>query len=172
MGFFNDISKINIIYIFLLYIIKISCNSKSLIKLNKISEITIKTKCSGNCTIISSSYSGILPNYFIYQGISQNFTNDYINLNPGINEITFVWNEEITSCQNMFYCTNIIEADLSKFNMSLITDSSYMFYACSFLTSINLNNVNASSLHNMDNMFRCCHTLKLLNLKTLGFIIN
>ena len=92
MGFFNYNSKINKIYIFLLYIIIISCNSKLLIKLNKISEITIKTQCSGNCYIISSSYTGILPNYFIYQGNSKIFTNKTINLNIGINEITFVWN--------------------------------------------------------------------------------
>ena len=60
--------------------------------------------------------------------------------------------------------TNIIKADLSKFDSSSITNMRYMFYGCRSLISINLNNINTNNVDTMNGMFDLCTSLPSLNL--------
>jgi len=58
-----------------------------------------------------------------------------------------------------FADSNLKNIDLSSFDVSEVTDMSYMFYATS-LESINLSGWNASKCTNMKGMFLNCSELK------------
>lgn len=61
---------------------------------------------------------------------------------------------------------NIIEADLSKFDASSVTNMYRMFCSCHYLTSINLSNFNTSKSVNMRSMFSECYSMTSLDLKS------
>ena len=87
------------------------------------------------------------------------------NLIEPLNNITIIWNSQITDCNKMFVgLTKIIYIDLSSFDTSSVTDMNDMFLGCSSLTSINLNKLKTSKVTNMADMFNGCNSLISLNL--------
>ena len=138
------------------------------------SQITISISGGGRQKILSDSTGCLglpsnfisLPDIIIVNGENQTKVEKYVyNLSNGINNITMIWNYQVTNCSNMFAdLTNIINVDLSKFDSSGVTDMKCMFFKCSSLTSINLINFNTSLVKSMKGMFQDCYKLKSLNL--------
>ena len=87
------------------------------------------------------------------------------NIIIGYNNITLIYNRQITSCVFMFKkLDNIIKADLSKFDASKVSSMNSMFNGCCNLEEVNFGNINTSSVKNMGFLFYNCTKLKYLNL--------
>ena len=175
------LNKSNFLNIYLLYIYNIinflivnffllffpSCltNNLDIIRLNSLSEISLTINGIGNQSILSNDFTTI-PNQIFVNGILQNTTGKIVyNLQNNINNITIIWNDQLTSCSSMFYnLTNILKADLSKFDSSKVIKMNNMFCCCKSLTSLNLSNLNTSIVTNMNSMFRECILLTSINL--------
>ena len=71
----------------------------------------------------------------------------------------------IYNAANMFsYCESLTSIDLSKFDISAISDTSGMFRGCHSLISLDLQNFVNSNLHYCQNMFNDCPNLIYVNL--------
>ena len=82
-----------------------------------------------------------------------------------INNITLIFNTQITSCKNMFKSLeNITEIDLSNLNTSQVTSMESMFNGCKKLSKIIFGNINTSAVTNMYSLFTSCEKLKSLDL--------
>ena len=153
--------------LFILYKLIIISVSMNLTKLSTVyNYILLKTLYAGPQNIMSPEYSGTLPDKIYLDNIfiTGTPTNNIEIINPG-SIIKLEWVDNLLSCKNMFKdLANITEIDLSNFDTSLITDTSYMFSHCYSLTSINLNNFDSSSVNNMAGMFRYCINLLSINL--------
>ena len=116
-------------------------------------------------------------NYFLnnafYKNPSKVFVNDNqidsninpYNFNNGLNNVTIKFDDDITSCKNMFSgLNNIIEIDLSNFDTSKVTDMDSMFYKCTNLEKINFGNINTSLVKNMRYLFHYCYKLSSIDL--------
>jgi len=69
-----------------------------------------------------------------------------------------------TQMIGMFYgCKNLIELDLSNFNISSATSIDHMFHLCYKLISLDLSNLNTSSVTSMFCLFNACTNLISLN---------
>ena len=67
----------------------------------------------------------------INNDVTQNYSDKIINLVEEINNITLKWESEITTCSHMFYgLSNIINIDLSNFDISKVTNMKNMFNGC------------------------------------------
>ena len=147
------------------------CNQKNI--LFKFSEITLKTKGTGNIKLLSEKFLNEYTPYKLYLDDSlldividkngYNFDSNYLGT---INTFRIIWNVTILKTDSMFNgCNNIIELDLSKFNTSLVNDMSYMFQNCKSLTSLNISNFDASLVNDMSYMFYNCSSLISLGLE-------
>ena len=126
-------------------------------------EIIIKIKGTGDQPIIVNCLQN--PEIYI-NNVSQSDSHTVYNLQTEPNEIKLVWNSPLNSCNSMFIgLNNIIEADLSKFDASQVTDMAHMFQDCTSLTSINLKVLNTSSVTDLSDMFFHCYELKELDLR-------
>ena len=96
--------------------------------------------------------------------------NCLINLNnEGNITIKMIWNTQLSTCKGMFEgFTNIINIDLSKFDSSLVTDMSDMFYECNTLKSIKFGNFNTSLVATMRGLFTRCKSLESLDLSSFN----
>ena len=73
------------------------------------------------------------------------------------------------SLANLFRdCVNMTECDLSGFDMSNASDTSFMFKGCSSLTKLDLSNANTGRVTNMESMFEGCTKLESLNVNSLN----
>ena len=139
--------------------------------LYKESIVKLVLKPGNNQNILSSSYYGTLPNQIIVNGhnlspISKTINNYLDSVN--YNNITLVWTNRLSSCENMFNSmTNIISLDMSKFDFSNVNSMAYMFNGCSSLKYLNLDNIKTSSVTAMYNLFTGCSSLTYLNLYSL-----
>ena len=142
-------------------------------KENYISKVTILIEGKGYQQILSNSTDCVyessnntkLPDILFINGIKQISINRYMVLDSETNNVTMIWNQPVTNCNNMFKdLINITYIDLSQFDSSQVTDMKCMFCNCTNLTSINLDNFNTSSVTNMKLMFRDCKKLKTLDL--------
>ena len=121
------------------------------IEINFLNEIKIKIKGEETQNILNREFYPP-PDEITVNGENSNILseNKITNLNNRENIIIMKWNSKITIATNMFSgLDNLIEVDLSNFDMSEIEKTNYMFSECAFLASINLNNLNAPLLTNM-----------------------
>ena len=85
------------------------------------------------------------------------------------NTVELIWNEEIKSCENMFWgCTNITEINLSNFITTQVISMSYMFYSCTSLVKLELTNIDTSNVIYMAYMFARCLLLNSLDLSNFN----
>ena len=156
----NNISSILLLYFFLLLLFPSLSKETNVLTFSN--EIIIKIKGTGNQRIIDVRVEAPSQIYLNNKPQSDLY-NVYLEEEP--NEIRIVWNSPIKSCNFMFYeFYNIIEADLSKFDASQVTEMSNMFKSCTSLTSVNLNISNTSSVTDLSYMFYDCTSLKELDL--------
>ena len=130
----------------------------------KASEIKLVISGQGNQTIINESF---------YKGPSQIYVNDilredckyFCQLSDNKSNITIIFDEDITSCEKMFYgLDNLIEIDLSNFDNSKVTTMKSMFRECKNLININFGEINTSSVQDMSYLFEQCIHLKSIDL--------
>ena len=102
-----------------------------------------------------------------YKEKKLNFCEKYKFPKPGKNIIKIIFKKPITNSSWLFYkCSYIISIDLSHFNSINITSMYCMFNSCSALKSLNLTNFNTSNVEDMSSMFLNCSSLESLNLST------
>ena len=112
--------------------------------------------------ILSESFyeypSQVIVNDILSKSCKKNCTM-HCDLN---NNVTLIFDREITSCANMFSgLKNIKEIDLSNFDTSKVTDMNSMFKECTNLEKINFGNINTSLVKDMNNLFLSCENLIL-----------
>jgi len=165
-------------------------------KIDSLNEITIKIKGKGEQNVLNSQFI-FKPNEILLNGNPTIFDEEnkiYILENEENEEnlITLKWDTKLIICQEMFRdLNNIIEIDLSNFDMSEIIsmgnmfgncskvkniiiknkfgmfkllDTSNMFYNCISLRYLDLSDFNTSLVTNMALMFRDCISLTSINL--------
>ncbi len=104
--------------------------------------------------------SNIEPSEVLVNGIRNESCKKTCNLTGDKNNITLIYEDQITYCINMFReLTNVIEVDLSNFDTSELISMKNMFLNCMYLESINFTGVDTSLVTNMESMF--CNSYKL-----------
>ena len=130
----------------LLFILS-QCKQEKL--LYKLSEISLQIKETGNINIFSKDYfKRYKPYEIIINGSNANeIKYKYYFNDSGSFKVNIKWNIIIEDTFKMFQnCYNITKIDLTKFETSQITNTSYMFYGCSSLNSIVLSNFDSSKV--------------------------
>ena len=129
------------------------------------SEIYLTINGNGNQNVLSSSFY-IDPSDVIVNGVSKKgVCNKICELEDDVNSITLVFEEDITTCENMFNgLSNIKEINLSNFDTSKVTSMESMFDSCINLEKIIFGNINTSSVNNMIRVFASCQSLKSVDL--------
>ena len=130
-----------IIFIFLLNFVLINTirdkPTRNLI--NFYSEIRLVVKGKGEQNFLSENYGDIRPFEIVLNGKTK--IDETFDLGEDKNNITLKFDEDIEDCEEMFsYLENILEIDLSNFDMSHVTNMLSMFDSCSNLENINLTN--------------------------------
>ena len=75
----------------------------------------------------------------------------------------------VTDMSYMFFaCIALTELNLSSFDTSLVTDMSWMFYSCSALTELDLSSFNTTNVTSMSQMFSYCSALTELDLSSFN----
>ena len=135
------------------------------------SYIFLKVIGNGNINIYNQDFCGPKPNIVSINNIinltdsQTNYHYNFVNSENDVNNITLIWNISLTTTNYLFsICRNIIEMDLSYFDLSQVKDTDEMFYECSKLISLNLSNINTPSICSMLRMFSGCSSLISLDL--------
>ena len=128
------------------------------------SEIHLTIQGSGSKQILSETYY-LEPNEVSVNGINRNDCKKSCELTDEINNIVLYFDDEITSCENMF-CESydITEIDLSKFYTEKVDNMANMFKYCYNLGKINFGNMDTSKVTNMEGLFFSCVSLKSFDL--------
>ena len=118
--------------------------------------ITLKINKKGNISIFYSGeksnsecnyndYERIVPDMVKINGINQTKISAKYYFNTTENIVELMWKNNLENIGCLFYyCTDIIELDLSKFNTTQVISMNYMFYECNSLKFLNLSNFNTS----------------------------
>ena len=142
---------------------------------SKYFNITLKINKIGNISIF---YGGneqnmcneiLLPDIVEINGINQSIITNYYYFNRTENIIKLKWENKLNNTNCLFYkCFDIIDIDLSQFDLSKVTSMDYMFYGCSSLISLTFPNINISQPTSMNYMFFACHSLISLDLSSFN----
>ena len=165
-----QIKLINMLMIYIIFSgLIVECNKRKLQE--GLSFITLKTKGSGCINIFDTYFSPRPFNIYMNGNKTEKIKNSYYlnDFGDNINIFKLIWNTSIQSTYNMFYyCTNIIEIDLSNFDTSRVTNMDSMFKGCFLLSSLNLSNLDTSQVTNMNSMFSRCSSLSELILSNFN----
>ena len=110
------------------------------------------------------------PNEVFVNGNKDDRCRQTCDLTPGRNDVIIKFNDQLTSCNQMFQSINeILEVDLSYFDASQVLDMGHMFHGCTNLAKVNFgDNIDTSKVTNMGQFFEHCHTLTSINLSKLN----
>ena len=127
------------------------------------SEIHLITQGKGTQNILNNAFE-FDPSEVIVNGYLNNSCKKTCYLTDDINNITLKFSELINSCEKMFKgLENILEIDLSYFDVSQVTSMHEMFKGCSYLVNVILSNSNTYKLNNISSMFYSCKSLETIN---------
>ena len=87
---------------------------------------------------------------------------------PGIQTIKYIFKNNLTKIDYMFYECMLIHIDLSNFNSKNVTNMRSMFQGCNGLVSINFSNFNTQNVTNMSYLFEYCESLLSLDLSSFN----
>ena len=159
INFFNQ----NII-IFRLYFLIILLYFNFISSVLTRSEIYLTIEGKGNQSILNDTFYKE-PSQVLVEGKGDNSCKKTCNLINDLNNITLIFDEEINSCENMFYgLNNLIMIDLSKFNTSKVKNMNSMFYGCTSLIKITFGNIVTNSVEDMTSLFEKCANLTFIDL--------
>ena len=157
--------KIIIIYLIFLSLF-IETNQRNL--QSKFSIISLKTYGTGNIKLFNpNNNNNNNPNQMLINDINKTVYKIYYfnDLEGNENNVTLIWNEDPVITSQMFAnCPNIIEIDLTNFNISNLENMANMFRNCSALRKINFPNLPASKITTMGSSFKGCSSLISLDL--------
>ena len=169
-----------LIKFFLIYnlLFQIACKrskiytKKRLTDLSSLNEIFIKINGSGTQKILNSDYI-YKPSQVYVQGNSTSYLVDDYNRITGLqnneNTIIMKWDDKLQNCSYMFSeLNNIIEVDLSKFDISEVRIAEFMFSDCVNLKKIIFNNNNSFIVNEITYMFCNCQSLDSLDLSSFN----
>ena len=109
------------------------------------------------------------PDEIYINEINQSTIKSSYNFTESENYIKLVWKKNIKTTKCLFYrCSKINEINFTNFDLSEVTDMSYMFESCSSLISIDLSNFDASQVTNMAYIFHTCSSLISLDLSNFN----
>ena len=127
------------------------------------SVVTLRYNKTGPVRILNEQFSEKPNRVYINDTLLDEFSY-IIYLDNETNPVRLEWDNQLTTCKNMFKdLIEIAVIDLSGFDSSLVTDMSYMFYNCSTLIEVNLTGFKTSKVTNMAGMFGHLHYLKKVN---------
>ena len=127
------------------------------------SVVTLRYNKTGPVRILNGQFSEKPNRVYINDTLLDEFSY-IIYLENETNPVRLEWDNQLTTCKNMFKdLREIAVIDLSGFDSSLVTDMSYMFYNCSTLIEVNLTGFKTSKVTNMAGMFGHLHYLKKVN---------
>ena len=132
-------------------------------------EISLKIQGTGDQFIVNENYP-LCPDEIYLNSDTTNLQSGGIkkvNIPEGteLNTIKLVFNGQITSLYQIFYgLVNLIEADLSNLDGSLVVNMQSMFYGSTSIKSIYFGNFNTSLVQLMDYMFYNCSSLIYVDL--------
>ena len=138
----------------------------SYISIDKVlsSEISLTILKTGTTPIINPYFSP-LPNSVLVNGKLWEDCKPSCYLGPQKSYIKLQFNDDITSCENMFNGLSYIdEIDLSGFDFSHVISMKSMFQGCSNLKFIEFGNIDTSRVENMDMTFQNCTGLTSIDL--------
>ena len=128
------------------------------------SKIKLIIKGNGNQAFLNETFYKE-PSKIIVNNIIRRDCKKFCNLESYTSNIILEFNDNITSCENMFNgLRNLKEIDLSKFDFSYVTSIKSMYKDCINLIKINFGNIKTSSINNMDSLFKNCYKLTLIDL--------
>ena len=156
-----------IIKILLFFMPILNCNQRQL--LAKSSNINLKTKGKYYTKILSDPFYRDNQNMLneVYVNDEKTPKKNHFDSKKDINNVSLIWNDYLTSINDMFYgCNKIIEIDLSSFDTSKVINMNKMFYGCSSLTSIDLSNLDTGNVKDMSNMFYNCKKITEIDLSS------
>ena len=131
--------------------------------INFSSEIHLLIKGNGTQKLLNESFY-LKPTEIIVNGINIDSNITSYEFEYEENNVTLIYNDTLNSTQSMFFgMDNLIEADLSLFDFSLVTTMENMFRHCYNITKINFGNINTSSVVHMGRLFSCCKKLESLD---------
>ena len=145
----------------------LNCNQRQLQV--KSSNIKLKTNEKGYTRILSDSFYKNNKNILneVYVNDVKIINNNHFDSKKDINNVLLIWNDYLTSLNDMFNgCNKIIEIDLSSFDTSKVINMNKMFCGCSSLTSLDLSNLKTSNVKDMSNMFYNCKKITEINLSS------
>ena len=132
------------------------------------SEIHLIIQGNGNQNILNNDFI-YEPSEVIVNGYSNNSCKKKCYFLENINNITLKFSEQIDSLECMFKgLENILEIDLSNFDVSQVTRMQEMFRDCSNLVSVILSNYNTYNLNNISHMFYNCFNLETINFGSIN----
>ena len=128
------------------------------------SEIKLVIKGSGYSQFLSDDFN-TEPDEVIINGEINDSCKKNCIFDNDLNNVTIKFNNQITSCENMFYgLINITEIDLSNFDASHVESMAFMFSQCLGLEKINFGEIDTSSVTLMNNLFQNCTKLTSIDL--------
>ena len=126
----------------------------SIINSTSISEISLVIIEDGFQYILNENYYKE-PDEVIVNGESRNDCSKFCEFTSKPNNVIIRFNDEITTCENMFNgINNMTQIDLSNFHSEQVTKMSYMFNECSNLINIKFGNFKTSSTIDMECLFK------------------
>ena len=173
------IHKKNFLFCFFIFIHLINRSTLYLRQNERITnyenQIIMKVKDSGRQQLLSANYRTSVPwalptNVFL-DGNSVQFSDSDVSVDVDDNNsiIKMVWDKRINCTYYMFFSlSNIVELDLSSFDLSEVISAAHMFEGCTSLVSLDLSNCNTSKIQYMSYMFYNCKSLISLNLSNFN----
>ena len=100
-------------------------------------------------------------------GKEEIINNYFLPDKKGFHIIKIKFKNMLINCHKLFYkCKDIVNIDLSSFNIKNIQNMSYMFYSCSNLKNVNLSSINGENIIDLSFIFSGCSNLTNLDLST------
>ena len=155
--------KLNSYYI-LIFIVIILLSNIQLTSL-KPSEIKLVFKGKGEQEILNSLFpyepSEVIVNGYLKESCKKYY---YLELENN-NEVIIKFMTQIKTCENMFNgLINLIEADLSNFDASKVTNMFNMFFSCTGLKKVNFGDIDTSSVKSIQSIFKECNELTFIDM--------
>ena len=141
-------------YYILIFIVIILLSNIQLTSL-KPSEIQLIFKGKGEQEILNSLFP-YEPSEVIVNGYLKESCKKYCYLElENNNEVIIKFMTQIKTCENMFNgLINLIEADLSNFDASKVTNMFNMFFSCTGLKKVNFGDIDTSSVKSIQSIFK------------------
>ena len=151
-------------YYVLIFIIIIHF-SRAKLTLLKLNEIKLVIKGTGTQQILYNLFpydpSEVIVNGTLRESCRKScYLEDEDN-----NEVIIRFSSQINTCENMFQeLENIIEADLSNFDASRVTNMAKMFFCCFKLKRINFGDIDTSLVNSIHSLLHGCEELTFVDM--------